>query len=52
MSREVTGFVLTFDDRPDQAAYFSGDAVWFEGVGEVARKEKGNRCSKPCITLM
>lgn len=38
VSGEVTGFVLAFDDQQNKAIYFSGDTVWFEGVGEVARK--------------
>lgn len=40
VSGEVTGFVLAFDDRPNEAVYFSGDTVWFEGVEEVARRYK------------
>lgn len=38
LSGEVTGFVLTFDNRPDDAVYISGDTVWFDGVAEVARR--------------
>ena len=34
----VLGFVFFFPDAPDQAIYFSGDTVWFEGVQEVARR--------------
>lgn len=34
----VTGFVLAFADRPDEAVYISGDTVWYEGVEEVARR--------------
>ncbi len=34
----VTGFVLTAAGAPDQAVYFSGDTVWYEGVAEVARR--------------
>ena len=40
LSGEVTGFVLAFDDRPNEVIYFSGDTVWFEGVEEVARRYK------------
>ncbi len=38
LSGEVTGFVLSFDGQPDEAIYVSGDTVWFDGVGEVARR--------------
>ena len=38
VSGEVTGFMLAFDDRTNEAIYFSGDTVWFEGVGEAARR--------------
>jgi L-ascorbate metabolism protein UlaG (beta-lactamase superfamily) len=34
----VIGFVLAFTDAPEDAIYFSGDTVWFEGVEEVARR--------------
>jgi len=36
----VTGFVLYFVDAPEEAIYFSGDTVWFEGVAEAARRFK------------
>jgi L-ascorbate metabolism protein UlaG (beta-lactamase superfamily) len=38
VSGEVTGFVLAFDDQPREAAYISGDTVWFEGLAEVAQR--------------
>jgi L-ascorbate metabolism protein UlaG (beta-lactamase superfamily) len=34
----VTGFVASFADAVDDAIYFSGDTVWFDGVAEVARR--------------
>jgi L-ascorbate metabolism protein UlaG (beta-lactamase superfamily) len=34
----VIGFVLAFTDEPDRTVYFSGDTVWYEGVGEVSRR--------------
>jgi L-ascorbate metabolism protein UlaG (beta-lactamase superfamily) len=34
----VTGFVAAFVDAADDAIYFSGDTVWFDGVAEVARR--------------
>jgi L-ascorbate metabolism protein UlaG (beta-lactamase superfamily) len=34
----VTGFVAAFTDAEDDAIYFSGDTVWFDGVAEVARR--------------
>jgi L-ascorbate metabolism protein UlaG (beta-lactamase superfamily) len=34
----VIGFVLFFADAPQQALYFSGDTVWYEGVAEVAHR--------------
>ncbi|MBZ5567490.1 MAG: MBL fold metallo-hydrolase [Acidobacteriia bacterium] len=34
----VSGFVFYFVDAPERAVYFSGDTVWYEGVGEVAQK--------------
>jgi L-ascorbate metabolism protein UlaG (beta-lactamase superfamily) len=34
----VVGFVLFFADAPEQAVYFSGDTVWYEGVAEVAHR--------------
>lgn len=34
----VVGFVLFFADAPEQAVYFSGDSVWYEGMAEVARR--------------
>jgi L-ascorbate metabolism protein UlaG (beta-lactamase superfamily) len=34
----VTGFVAAFADAEDDAIYFSGDTVWFDGVAEVARR--------------
>ncbi len=37
VSGEVTGFLLAFDDQPNEAVYISGDTVWFEGVAEVAQ---------------
>ena len=33
----VRGFVVFFADDAEQAIYFSGDTVWYEGVAEVAR---------------
>lgn len=37
-SGEVTGFVLTWDDEPGSALYFSGDTVWYDGVADIARR--------------
>lgn len=34
----VTGFILAFNDVPEQCVYVSGDTVWYEGVAEVARR--------------
>ena len=34
----VLGFVLQDSNRPGEAIYISGDTVWYEGVGEVARR--------------
>lgn len=34
----VNGFVFYFVDAPDNAIYFAGDTVWFEGVAEVAQR--------------
>ena len=34
----VIGFVLTFDDRPDDGVYLSGDTVWYEDLREISRK--------------
>jgi len=34
----VIGFVLAFDQDPDQTVYFSGDTVWYDGVREVAAR--------------
>ncbi len=34
----VTGFVLFFADAPEQAVYFGGDTVWYEGVRKIATK--------------
>lgn len=34
----VTGFVLTLTSSLDNAIYFSGDTVWFDGIAEVARR--------------
>jgi L-ascorbate metabolism protein UlaG (beta-lactamase superfamily) len=34
----VTGFVVATAARPDDAIYFSGDTVWFDGITEVARR--------------
>jgi L-ascorbate metabolism protein UlaG (beta-lactamase superfamily) len=34
----VIGFILAFDDAPDDAIYVSGDTVWYDGVAEVARR--------------
>ncbi len=34
----VTGFVLAFQDAPQDAIYISGDTVWYEGVAEVSRR--------------
>ncbi len=36
----VTGFVLSFDDAPDEAVYVSGDTVLYDGVTQVARRFK------------
>jgi L-ascorbate metabolism protein UlaG (beta-lactamase superfamily) len=39
MSRgRVTGFVFWLAGAPEQAIYFAGDTVWYEGVAEVARR--------------
>ena len=35
---QVTGFVVALADNPDDAIYFSGDTVWFDGMAEVARR--------------
>jgi L-ascorbate metabolism protein UlaG (beta-lactamase superfamily) len=34
----VTGFVAFFVNAPQQAIYFSGDTVWYQGVAEVAKR--------------
>ncbi len=34
----VTGFVLAFQDAPEDAIYISGDTVWYPGVAEVSRR--------------
>jgi L-ascorbate metabolism protein UlaG (beta-lactamase superfamily) len=34
----VVGFVLWLEGAPDNAVYFGGDTVWFEGVVEVAKR--------------
>jgi L-ascorbate metabolism protein UlaG (beta-lactamase superfamily) len=34
----VTGFVLAFQDAPQDAIYISGDTVWYEGVAEVSQR--------------
>jgi L-ascorbate metabolism protein UlaG (beta-lactamase superfamily) len=34
----VTGFVFYFPEAPESLAYFGGDTVWYEGVGEVAKQ--------------
>jgi L-ascorbate metabolism protein UlaG (beta-lactamase superfamily) len=34
----VTGFVLSFKDAGNTAAYISGDTVWYEGLEEVSRR--------------
>jgi L-ascorbate metabolism protein UlaG (beta-lactamase superfamily) len=34
----VNGFVLFFEDTPDQVIYVSGDTVWYQGVVDVARR--------------
>jgi L-ascorbate metabolism protein UlaG (beta-lactamase superfamily) len=34
----VRGFVAFFVDDPERVIYVSGDTVWYEGVGEVARR--------------
>jgi len=34
----VNGFVCFFTDAPQQAIYFAGDTVWYEGVAEVAKR--------------
>ena len=36
----VCGFVLFFTDSPESAIYISRDTVWYEGVGEVAKRFK------------
>jgi len=39
MSRgAVIGFVLFFEDEPQQAVYVSGDTVWYPGVEDVAQR--------------
>jgi L-ascorbate metabolism protein UlaG (beta-lactamase superfamily) len=35
---QVTGFVVALADNLDDAIYFSGDTVWFDGMAEVARR--------------
>jgi L-ascorbate metabolism protein UlaG (beta-lactamase superfamily) len=34
----VTGFVFWLAGAPEEAVYFAGDTVWYEGVAEVARR--------------
>jgi hypothetical protein len=34
----VNGFVVFFDDTPEQAFYISGDTVWHDGIREIARR--------------
>jgi L-ascorbate metabolism protein UlaG (beta-lactamase superfamily) len=34
----VIGFALFFTDTPEEAIYFSGDTVWYDGVAEVAQR--------------
>lgn len=34
----VVGFVLAFVDAPDDAIYFSGDTVWYDGVQQVSER--------------
>jgi L-ascorbate metabolism protein UlaG (beta-lactamase superfamily) len=34
----VVGFLLAFTDQPTRVVYVSGDTVWYEGIGEVARR--------------
>ena len=34
----VTGFVLNYDDESAGGVYITGDTVWYEGVGEVAKR--------------
>jgi L-ascorbate metabolism protein UlaG (beta-lactamase superfamily) len=34
----VIGFVFWLADAPDEAVYFAGDTVWYDGVAEVARR--------------
>ncbi|HEX7358991.1 MAG TPA: MBL fold metallo-hydrolase [Bryobacteraceae bacterium] len=34
----VNGFVLFLEDAPEHAVYVSGDTVWYEEIGEVARR--------------
>jgi L-ascorbate metabolism protein UlaG (beta-lactamase superfamily) len=44
MSGDVIGFILQGvdgeDDNDDDAIYFSGDSVWYQGVAEVSRRFK------------
>ena len=37
LSGDVTGFVISFADRPSPL-YVTGDTVWYDGVAEVARR--------------
>lgn len=36
----VIGFVLNFNDAPEDCLYISGDTVWYEGVEEIAQRFK------------
>jgi L-ascorbate metabolism protein UlaG (beta-lactamase superfamily) len=37
---DVIGFVLNFNDSDTRPIYITGDTVWYDGVGEVARRYK------------
>jgi L-ascorbate metabolism protein UlaG (beta-lactamase superfamily) len=34
----VNGFILFFEDEPEQVIYVSGDSVWYEGLTEIAQR--------------
>jgi L-ascorbate metabolism protein UlaG (beta-lactamase superfamily) len=34
----VNGFILFFEDEPEQVIYVSGDTVWYEGLTEIAQR--------------
>ena len=38
LAGDVIGFVLTSDDPAAAPVYITGDTVWYDGVGEVARR--------------